>query len=345
MNYSILEGDCVEQMRTLDAQSVQTCVTPPPYFGLRDYGHEGQIGLEDTPEAYVERLVEVFREVWRVLRDDGTLWLNIGDSYASYRDGKATPDTARGESNGTLVPKGSAKNRSAATFAGTGIKHKDLIGIPWQVAFALRADGRYLRSDVIWHKPNPMPESVTDRPTSAHEHIFLLTKSPRYYYDYKAIREPSTTKENRPAGIVRARDLDYKTKSSENPAAFMRPTGIKFGGNKYGDSTDPKHATKSGNEYVDNGFRNKRNVWTVASKPFKGAHFAVFPAALIEPCVLAGSLVGGLVLDPFAGSGTTGVVALRHDRNFVGCELNPEYAQMARDRIAGDQPLFNVEAA
>ena len=342
MNYSILEGDCVEQMRTLDAQSVQTCVTSPPYFGLRDYGHEGQIGLEETPEAYVERLVEVFREVWRVLRDDGTLWLNIGDSYAGGGGGNYGGGISTSQDHGQHIT--NVRNRPA-WLSEAGVKAKDLMGIPWQVAFALRADGWYLRSDVIWHKPNPMPESVTDRPTSAHEHIFLLTKSPRYYYDYKAIREPSTTKENRPAGIVRARDLDYKTKSSENPAAFMRPTGIRFGGNKYGDSTDPKHATKSGNEYVDNGWRNKRNVWTVASKSFKGAHFAVFPAALIEPCVLAGSLVGGLVLDPFAGSGTTGVVALRHDRNFVGCELNPEYAQMARDRIAGDQPLFNVEAA
>lgn len=322
MNYSILEGDCVEQMRTLDAQSVQTCITSPPYFGLRNYGHEAQIGLEDTPEAYIERLVGVFREVRRVLRDDGTLWLNIGDSYASYRDGKATPDTARGESTGTLVPKGSAKNRSAATFAGTGIKHKDLIGIPWMLAFAMRADGWYLRSDVIWHKPNPMPESVKDRPTNSHEHIFLLAKSSRYYYDADAIRE------------------------DQAPGTAIDLAGRKTLDNKGTHGGVRADLGRSRADYVpEDGKRNRRNVWTVPTKPYAGAHFAVFPLKLIEPCVLAGSAEASVVLDPFAGSGTTGLVALRHNRNFIGCELNPEYAQMARDRIAGDQPLFNVEAA
>lgn len=177
-------------MQTLPDKFVNCCVTSPPYFGLRDYGHEGQLGLEKTPYAFVKKMVEVFREVKRVLKDDGTLWLNIGDSYASYRDGKATPDTTRGSSTGTLVAKGSAKNRMASTFQGSDVKHKDLIGIPWMLAFALRADGWYLRQDIIWHKPNPMPESVRDRCTKAHEYIFLLSKSQHYYFDNNAIKEP-----------------------------------------------------------------------------------------------------------------------------------------------------------
>jgi site-specific DNA-methyltransferase (adenine-specific) len=284
--FRVLEGDCVDQMQTLEAGSVQTCVTSPPYFGLRDYGHEGQIGLEDTPEEYVDRLVEVFREVRRVLREDGTLWLNIGDSYAG------------GSGN-----------------YGSGVKAKDLMGFPWQIAFALRADGWYLRSDIIWHKPNPMPESVTDRPTRAHEHIFLLTKSPRYYYDAEAIKEP-------------ARNWGTRDRSQ------MRDG-----------TTDPKlkHHGLAGREWEENPMKNKRSVWTVPTKAYKGAHFATFPTDLIDPCVMAGSQESDFVLDPFAGSGTTGVVALRHNRNFIGCELNPEYAQMARDRIYGDMPLLNTE--
>jgi DNA modification methylase len=253
---------------------------------LRDYGHEGQIGLEDTPEEYVDRLVEVFREVRRVLREDGTLWLNIGDSYAG------------GSGN-----------------YGSGVKAKDLMGFPWQIAFALRADGWYLRSDIIWHKPNPMPESVTDRPTRAHEHIFLLTKSPRYYYDAEAIKEP-------------ARNWGTRDRSQ------MRDG-----------TTDPKlkHHGLAGREWEENPMKNKRSVWTVPTKAYKGAHFATFPTDLIDPCVMAGSQESDFVLDPFTGSGTTGVVALRHNRNFIGCELNPEYAQMARDRIYGDMPLLNME--
>lgn len=310
----ILIGDCVESMRGLPDQSVHTCVTSPPYFGLRDYGHDGQIGLERTPDEFVAKLVAVFREVRRVLRDDGTLWLNLGDSYASYRDGKATPDTTRGDDTGTLVPKGQAKNRMASTFAGTSVKHKDLIGIPWRVAFALQADGWYLRQDIIWHKPNPMPESVTDRCTKAHEYIFLLSKSERYYFDAEAIKEPS------------------KSKSE----------GIRFGGAKYGDSDDPKHATKSGNISKEYAMANRRSVWTVTTKPFKGAHFATFPPNLIEPCVKAGCPKGGTVLDPFGGSGTTGLVAQTWGRKFILCELNPEYAEMAKNRIQAEQDLFTA---
>lgn len=310
----ILVGDVRQRLSDIADGSVQCCVTSPPYWGLRDYGHDGQLGLEQTPDDYVDNMVAVFREVHRVLADDGVLWLNLGDSYASFRDGKATPDTTRGESIGTLVPKGSASNRMASSFAGSIIKHKDLVGIPWRVAFALQSDGWYLRQDIIWHKPNPMPESVADRCTKSHEYLFMLTKSTRYYFNNKEIREPS---------------------------ANIGATSIRFGGNKYGDSNDPKHATKSGNEYTDNGFRNRRSVWTIATQPFRGAHFAVMPEALCEPPILATSRPGDIVLDPFTGSGTVAVVALRHGRNFVGTELNPEYAQIAQDRISQHSPMFN----
>ena len=311
----ILIGDVREQLKQLADQSVNCVVTSPPYWGLRDYGNDGQIGLEQTPEQYVEQMVLVFREVWRVLKNDGTLWLNLGDSYASFRDGKATPDTTRGDSKGTLVPKGSAANRMANSFSGSSIKHKDLVGIPWRVAFSLQQDGWYLRQDIIWHKPNPMPESVLDRCTKAHEYIFLLTKSSKYYFDNEAIKEPS---------------------------AQLGKTNIRFGGNKYGDSDDPKHATKSGNTYIDSGKRNKRSVWTVTTRPFKGAHFATFPPALIEPCILAGCPEGGTVLDPFFGAGTTGLVAQRHNRKWIGCELNPEYAAIAQARIEAESTLFTI---
>jgi DNA modification methylase len=332
VSWSVLEGDALTVLSSLPEQSAQTCVTSPPYYGLRDYGHEGQLGLEATPQEYVERLVAVFREVRRVLRDDGTLWLNIGDSYASYRDGKATPDTTRGESTGTLVPKGSAKNRTAATFAGTGIKHKDLIGIPWMLAFAMRSDGWYLRSDIIWQKPNPMPESVKDRPTSSYEHVFLFSKQERYYYDADAIREAQSP--NTAVEIASRKNLHNKGT---------------FGGER-------PDLARSRTDYVpEDGKRNARNVWSVNTKPFSGAHFAVFPVKLVEPCVLAGSHCVSVarpeiksgqstVLDPFTGSGTTGVAALRCDRHFVGVELNPEYAVLARNRIRDDAPLMNASA-
>ena len=307
MTAKILVGDVRARLKDIETGSVQTCVTSPPYWGLRDYGNDGQIGLETTIAEYVNNMVEVFREVKRTLRDDGTLWLNLGDSYASFRDGKAVPDTTRGDSLGTLVSKGLAKNRMATTFIGTNIKHKDLVGIPWRVAFALQEAGWYLRQDIIWAKPNPMPESVKDRCTKSHEYLFLLTKSSKYYFDNQAIKELSVS------NVGNAK--------------------IRFGGNKYGDSTDPKHATKSGNVWEPSETRNKRDVWNIPTKPFKGAHFAVMPEALVEPCILAGSREGDLVLDPFAGSGTVGVVALREGRKFIGAELNPEYAAMAVERI------------
>lgn len=311
-NYDILIGDCRESLRSLPEKSVHTCVTSPPYFGLRDYGHEGQIGLEPTPDEFVTQLVSVFQEVKRVLRDDGTLWLNLGDSYASYRDGKATPDTSRGNSEGTLVPKGSATNRMASTFAGTSIKHKDLIGIPWRVAFALQADGWYLRQDIIWHKPNPMPESVTDRCTKAHEYIFLLSKSPKYFFDSEAMKEP--------------------VQSNKGNGKSFRGGGSYTGENSFNNHQQKERETH-GNAPNESGLRNRRSVWTVATKPFKGAHFATYPPDLIEPCILAGCPIGGTVLDPFFGAGTTGLVALRHGRKVIGCELNPDYALLAYERL------------
>ena len=308
MSVKILIGDCRNLLREMPEKSVHTCVTSPPYFGLRDYGMDDQIGLEQTPEAFVAEMVAVFREVKRVLRDDGTLWLNLGDSYASYRDGKATPDTTRGDSEGTLVPKGSAKNRMASTFAGSSIKHKDLIGIPWRVAFALQADGWYLRQDIIWHKPNPMPESVTDRCTKAHEYIFLLSKSPQYYFDHEAIKEPVAN-----SSISRLSQNNLPNQLGSDRVPFKTNGTMKAVGN--------------------NEIRNKRSVWTITTKPFKGAHFATFPPDLIEPCILAGCPEGGTVLDPFGGAGTTGLVASNHNRNSILCELNPKYAQLALDRI------------
>lgn len=301
----IVIGDCREIMRVWAKQGVkvQTCVTSPPYFGLRDYGVNGQLGLEQTPQEYIDAMVEVFRCVKDILADDGTLWLNIGDSYASYRDGKAIPDTTRGSSTGTLVPKGSARNRMASTFSGSSIKYKDLIGIPWMLAFALRADGWYLRQDIIWHKPNPMPESVRDRCTKAHEYIFLLSKSERYFFDSDAMKEPA---------------------AQPNRVRLDR-----IGGNKYGEGV--KHS--DGSMFAGSATRNRRSVWSVTTRPYKGAHFATFPPDLIEPCILAGSRVGDIVLDPFMGSGTTAFVAKSHQRNYLGCELNPSYVDLQQKRV------------
>jgi DNA modification methylase len=274
----ILIGDVRERLKELPDQSVNCCVTSPPYWGLRDYGNDGQIGLEQDPDDFIAELVTVFREVRRVLRDDGTLWLNIGDSYSGSGKGTA----------GNLGKKHNERHLENKTggLVPNGTKPKDLVGIPWMLAFALRADGWYLRQDIIWHKPNPMPESVRDRCTKAHEYIFLLSKSPKYYFDSEAMKEPAKYPfDNRGARA------DSRAGTSMNSVGGK--TGIRFGGNKYGDSDDPKHSTKSGNEYIATGTRNKRSVWSVTTQPFKGAHFATFPPALIEPCILAGSPRGG----------------------------------------------------
>jgi DNA modification methylase len=313
-------GDCREIMRDWSAQGikVQTCVTSPPYFGLRDYDADGQLGIEPTPDEYVSNLVDVFRCVRDILNDDGTVWLNLGDSYASFRDGKVTPDSARGDSTGTAVPKGLARNRMASTFANTPIKHKDLIGIPWRVAFALQADGWYLRQDIIWNKPNPMPESVKDRCTKSHEYIFLLTKSPKYYFDGDAIKEPAVSDDKRPSALKRSRAFGYNTKDKLIKGYPDNPGEVARG--------DVAPAT-----------RNRRSVWTVPTRPFRGAHFATFPAELIEPCILSGSRSGDIVLDPFMGSGTTAEVAIRNCRKFLGCELNSEYEKLQKRRLSGLQ--------
>lgn len=336
MTTRIIVGDCRDVLRTLPEASVQCCVTSPPYFGLRDYGHDGQIGLEQTPEAFVAELVAVFREVRRVLRDDGTLWLNIGDSYAANRSYQV-PSTKGGPKHGSSQAAG-----GKGSAVPDGLKPKDLIGIPWRVAFALQTDGWYLRQDIIWAKPNPMPESVTDRCTKAHEYLFLLSKSARYYYDAQAIAEPVAS-----ATIERLSQpsLDRQAGSARVPGKTngnMKAVGPRFGGGKYGDSTDERHRTKSGNEYTgsENGRRNRRSVWEVATQPFSEAHFATFPPALIEPCILAGSKPGDTILDPFGGAGTTGLVADRLQRNAILVELNPDYAEMARRRLYRDAPLF-----
>ncbi len=301
MGFDLHLGDCAEVLKTLPALSVDTCVTSPPYFGLRDYGMGEQIGLESTPEEFVARLVGVFREVRRVLKDDGTLWVNMGDSYAR-NPSKGTTGTP----NGRNVAK---QGYSGGAGVPDGIKEKDLIGIPWMLAFALRADGWYLRSDIIWSKPNPMPESVTDRPTKAHEYIFLFAKSARCYYDADAIREPHSSLS------------DTQKRSNQ----FNK-------GEKY--EARPDLTGRSRLDYFAEGGRNKRTVWSVAPKPYKGAHFATFPPDLIRPCVLAGSRKGGVVPDPFNGSGTTGQVAMEEGRAYIGIDLNPEYLELTRARFS-----------
>jgi DNA modification methylase len=315
----IIPGDCIAGLRKIPDASVHCCVTSPPYWGLRDYGHDGQIGLESTPEAYVARMVEVFREVRRVLREDGTCWVNLGDSYfaatKSDRNGLSskTNFTCTATKDGYQRP---VKKVSAGSLA---IKPKDLVGIPWRVAFALQADGWWLRQDIIWHKPNPMPESVTDRCTKAHEYVFLLTKSQRYFYDAEAVKESgstssaaawyrkNSTNRTKPAGATTL-DGNESHQSGLNKPGWERPDTLELG-------------------------RNRRSVWTITTKPYSGAHFAVMPPDLVEPCIKAGCPEGGTVLDPFAGSGTTLAVAAELGRNAIGCELNPEYIALAERRI------------
>jgi DNA modification methylase len=375
-SYRILLGDNRETLREIPDGTVQTVVTSPPYYGLRDYGHDGQIGLEETPEAYVSALVDVFREVRRVLRDDGTVWLNLGDSYNGGGTSTQIVDSSIRESTrsealtgGKIPPQGAAPRVKS-------LKPKDLIGIPWRVAFALQADGWYLRQDIIWHKPNPMPESVTDRCTKAHEYIFLLTKSARYYYDAEAVKE-STSRE-------------YK--DGEDFGGFAKKDRLKSV------VANQSHAPSMINANLPTS-RNRRSVWTISARPYKHAHFATFPKKLIEPCILAGcpkevcaecgapwvrvvertkikdsdskryngvsmrndagdgrshhetktlgfqptctcnaGTIPGTVLDPFNGSGTTGAVALQFNRDYIGIELNPEYLELTKRRLWSVQP-------
>jgi len=297
-------GDCRDSLRQMKEEGIkiQTCVTSPPYYGLRDYGHDGQIGNEQTPQEFINNLVEVFACVWDVLSDDGTLWVNLGDSYYNYRPGKGQALNKQTVSNTNQdLPQTCARRGNKLNE----YKEKDLMGMPWRLAFALQDFGWYLRQDIIWHKPNPMPESVKDRCTKSHEYIFLLSKNSQYYFDYKAIQEEAhTTDETN-------RDRD-STRLNNTPGR-TRMAGLKT------------------NHYE---MKNKRNVWTIPTKPYSGSHFAVFPTELIEPMILAGSRVGDIVLDPFFGSGTTGQVSQALGRKWIGCELNKDYESLQNERIS-----------
>ena len=335
---TVLLGDALEKLRELPSESVNCCVTSPPYFGLRDYGVDGQIGLEDTPEEYVERLVEIFREVKRVLRADGTLWVNIGDSYAGSWHGR-NADGTPGAGDENKINKGS--RQGVVPKRKDTCKAKDLIGIPWMLAFALREDGWYLRQDIIWQKPNCMPESVRDRCTKSHEFIFLLSKSPRYYFDAEAISEPIAGRSTRRY----LQNIEAQKGSDRQPGKTnetMKAVLPRFGGKKYIEHNDGD-GRKTGNVFIPSLRRNKRDVWSVSTAGFKGAHFATFPEKLVEPCVLAGCPTGGVVLDPFMGSGTTGAVAKRLWRSFVGIEINHEYMSLAEKRIAAAEPEMKQE--
>lgn len=311
----ILQGNCLDWLPALRSDTFDCCVTSPPYWGLRDYGVEGQLGLERTPEEYVSRMVEVFREVRRVLKPTGTLWLNLGDSYAAHPGQRKSTDKA-GAKQTTNAGAVSIGSRHVE-----GLKPKDLVGIPWMVAFALRADGWWLRQDIVWHKPNPMPESVKDRCTKAHEYVFLLTKSERYYYDAGAVAEKA--------------DCAGELRSFSTVKKAARAIGHEATGNEKPGAPPVEISTT----------RNRRSVWTVATEPTPDAHFATMPTKLVEPCILAGSPTGGLVLDPFSGAGTTGLVATKHGRRYVGIELNPEYVGISRNRAERHMGLFAEEIA
>ena len=307
---TILYGDCRETLKNVTNSSVQMCVTSPPYYGLRDYGGEkNQIGQEQTPEQFIDELVKVFREVRRTLKDDGTLWVNIGDSYYNYRPskGKSYPKQTVSKTKQDLPDYSSKRNNKLTNY-----KEKDLIGIPFMLAFALRNDGWYLRQDIIWHKPNPMPESVKDRCTKSHEYIFLLSKNKRYYYDNEAIKEPVKQ--------------DWGTRNRANGKYHNSGSGL----------SPHTGLTKS---YTT---KNKRSVWSVTNKPYKQAHFATFPPDLIIPPIKAGSKKGDIVLDPFMGSGTTGMVAKELGRYFIGCELHDDYSELIRQRMPVEISSQNI---
>lgn len=334
---TVIQGDCLDVMKSMPDNFVNCCVTSPPYWGLRDYGVEGQLGLEKTPNEYVEKIVNVFREVKRILKKDGTLWLNLGDSYNSTDAGK-NPGGFQGKQMRNNEQMNNAYTRHGDTLKGKikGLKPKDLVGIPWRVAFALQADGWYLRQDIIWSKPNPMPESVTDRCTKSHEYIFLMAKSERYYFNQESIRTPL-----KDISIARlAQNIESQKGSDRVP--FKTNGNMKAVRKQYDKSmAGGGSKIKGHNGYFDEygnlicgDTANKKSVWTITTKPFKEAHFATFPEDLIVPCIFAGCPEGGIVFDPFIGSGTTGVVAMKYDRNFIGIELNAEYIEMANERIS-----------
>lgn len=326
----VITGDALNILKRIADNYIDCCVTSPPYFGLRDYGVKGQIGLEESPQQYINKLVEVFREVRRTLRPDGTLWLNIGDSYAGSGKGR-NKDGLFNEKAANIQSYGQRKSCITKTVTSQGAKRKDLIGIPWLLAFALREDGWYLRQDIIWYKPNCMPESVIDRCTKSHEYIFLLSKSPKYYFDYEAIQEPAVGFNNIPPAGSNG-TLTPNSRRRKGNAKTFRGGGAYTGGKSFDNNTDAKRASH-GNTLNETGLRRKRSVWSVSTVGSKTAHFATFPEKLIEPCILSGCPSGGTVLDPFLGSGTTAISALKNGRNCIGIELNPEYAEMAKRRL------------
>lgn len=347
-HWRILHGDVRDRLKDIPAGSVQACITSPPYFGLRDYGVEGQIGLEPTPDEFIASLVAVFMEVHRVLRKDGVCWMNLGDSYSGSGKGGNPDDSPWKGFVGNSAREQACTKTSGDKRTWEGIKAKDLIGVPWMAAFALREAGWYLRSDIIWSKPNPMPESVQDRPTKAHEYIFLLTKSARYYYNAAAIREPyaPSTVQQFDVPYDGEGTKDYAAAGVQNPSDVKRRIVEKIRPkSKDGRGGQTAHSFHAGGSWDDNGGANKRSVWTIPTSPYPDAHFATFPEALVEPCILAGSKEGDLILDPFCGSGTTGAVAVRLQRNFVGIELNPDYVQLSRKRIGSVAPLLAQEIA
>lgn len=314
----IIIGDALESLREIESETVDCCVTSPPYYGMRDYGMAGQIGLEHTPDEYIYRLVDVFREVRRTIKPDGTLWIVIADSYAGSGKGAAKyPENAakykQGTNHGMMGAVATTQTKTP------GIKPKDMIGIPWMLAFALRTDGWYLRSDIIWHKPNVMPESVKDRPTKCYEHVFMLAKSRRYYYDADAVLVPA--------------HYDGRKETLNKGSSKYERTVVP------GNNPQSQHVAGKPHErwrFKDGkAVRNRRDIWKVSTRPFSGAHFATFPPELIEPCILAGSRPGGIVLDPFIGSGTTAEVANKHGRDCIGIEINPAYAEFIRKRTGG----------
>ncbi len=316
MNYTntIINKDALEGVKMLPDESIDSVVTSPPYFGLRDYGIEGQIGLEETPEEYTDKIVSLFREIKRVLKKEGTVWLNLGDSYAQSGGSGKGEYQARHTRFGKVIDQGTAQTPRKAMG---NLKPKDLIGIPWRVAFALQADGWYLRQDIIWAKPNPMPESVKDRCTKSHEYIFLLSKSPKYYYDAESIKEDSIDPES------------FTGVRPRNPQKINQYATIR---------AEYRNFHKLNGQIYEK--KNKRSVWTVNTHSYKEAHFATYPPQLIKPCILAGCPEGGTVLDPFMGSGTTAVVARKLNRNYIGIELNPEYVRLAEKRIYNEIGLF-----
>jgi DNA modification methylase len=333
MTWRIEQGDWIEVLRTMPDESVHCVVTSPPYWGLRDYGVAGQLGLERTPDEYVAKMVEGFREVRRVLRDDGSLWLNLGDSYASAWACKRRSIIGLGSPDDTVE-----RGRMAE-----GLKEKDLCGIPWMVALALRSDGWYLRQDIIWAKPNPMPESVRDRCTKAHEYIFLLSKGERYFYDAGAISEDSVTNDiRRPYGSQGAWELDGRPEEQKHGGEPRSFRGSQFNTGKTAEHQLGRASDKPRVDTFLGEKRNKRSVWSVSTSPFPEAHFATFPPEIPETCIKAGCPENGTVLDPFNGAGTTGLVATRLGRNYIGIELKPNYIEMATRRIEQDAPLFNI---